>query len=79
MRGLAPATTAHVRDQGRVTMGEFIDKAKGTANEVIGKAKVATGRKSDNPELIIDGAKQQTKGKAQQAAGAVKGALGDKI
>jgi uncharacterized protein YjbJ (UPF0337 family) len=60
-------------------MGEFIDKAKGAANEAIGKAKVAAGRKIDNPDLIIDGAKQQTKGHAQRAAGAVKGALGDKI
>lgn len=60
-------------------MGEFIDKAKGTANTAIGKAKVAAGRKTDNPDLIIEGAKQQGKGQAQKATGAIKGALGDKI
>jgi len=31
-------------------MGEFIDKAKGAANEAIGKAKVAAGQKTDNPD-----------------------------
>ncbi len=60
-------------------MGEFIDKAKGAANEATGKAKVAVGRKTDNPDLIIKGAAQQNKGKAQKLAGKVKGALGDKI
>ena len=30
-------------------MGEFIDKAKGTANEAIGKAKVALGRETESP------------------------------
>lgn len=60
-------------------MGEFIDKAKGAANEAIGKAKVAAGQHSDSPELIAKGAKQQAKGKAQTAVGGVKGALGDKL
>lgn len=60
-------------------MGEFIDKAKGAANEAIGKVKVAAGTHTDNPELIASGAKQQITGKAQAAAGAIKGALGDKI
>lgn len=60
-------------------MGEFTEKAKGAANEVIGKAKVAAGRATDNPELVIKGVAQQGKGKVQNAAGAVKGALGDKI
>lgn len=60
-------------------MGEFIDKAKGAANEAIGKARVAAGQKADNPDMIIKGAKQQTKGKAQKVVGAVKGMLGDKI
>lgn len=59
-------------------MGEFIDKAKGTANEVIGKAKVAAGQHTESPELIVSGAKQQAKGQAQKAAGEIKGALGDK-
>ena len=60
-------------------MGEFIDKAKGAANEAIGKAKVAAGQATDNPEMIVKGAKQQNKGKVQKVVGAVKGALGDKI
>jgi uncharacterized protein YjbJ (UPF0337 family) len=60
-------------------MGEFIDKAKGAANEAMGKAKVAVGERTDNPELTIDGAAQQAKGKAQKIAGAVKGAMGDKL
>lgn len=60
-------------------MGEFIDKAKGAANEAIGKDKVAAGQKTDNPDMIIKGAEQQAKGKAQKVVGAVKGMLGDKI
>lgn len=60
-------------------MGEFIDKAKGAANQAAGKVKVAVGRKTDKPGLIVKGAAQQSKGKAQKLAGAVKGVLGDKI
>lgn len=60
-------------------MGEFIDKAKGAANEAIGKAKVAAGQKTDKPDMIIKGANQQNKGKAQKVVGTVKGILGDKI
>jgi uncharacterized protein YjbJ (UPF0337 family) len=60
-------------------MGEFIDKAKGAANAALGKAKVAVGQRTDSPELIASGAKQQIKGKAQKVAGAIKGAMGDKL
>jgi uncharacterized protein YjbJ (UPF0337 family) len=60
-------------------MGEFTDKAKGTANEAIGKTKAAIGRATDNPELVVKGVAQQGKGEVQKATGAVKGALGDKI
>lgn len=60
-------------------MGEFKDKAKGAANEAIGKTKAATGRATDNPELVAKGMSQQAKGKAQNVAGSIKGALGDKI
>lgn len=60
-------------------MGEFVNKAKGAANEAIGKAKVAAGRKADKPDMISRGANQQTKGKAQKVIGTVKGMLGDKI
>lgn len=60
-------------------MGEFTDTAKGLANEAIGKAKVAAGQHTDNPELIAKGAAQQVKGEAQKLAGEIKGAAGDKI
>ena len=60
-------------------MGEFIDKAKGVANEALGRAKVAAGQKTDNPKMIIKGAEQQSKGEAQKVVGAVKGMLGDKL
>ena len=60
-------------------MGEFIDKAKGSANEAIGKARIAVGQKSDSPEMVIKGATQQAKGEAQKIAGAAKGAMGDKF
>lgn len=60
-------------------MGEFIDKAKGAANDAIGKAKIMVGEKTDKPELIANGATQRVKGQAQKITGAVKGAMGDKI
>jgi uncharacterized protein YjbJ (UPF0337 family) len=60
-------------------MGEFIDKAKGTANEAIGKAKVAVGEKTHNAELTIEGAAQEAKGHAQKIVGAAKGVMGDKV
>lgn len=60
-------------------MGKFVDKAKGTANEAIGKAKVAVARNTENPDLLVEGAAQQGKGKAQKAVGTIKGLLGDKI
>ena len=60
-------------------MGEFMDKARGAANEAIGKAKVSVGQHADKPELIAKGGAQQVKGKMQTLSGEVKGALGDKI
>lgn len=60
-------------------MGEFIDKAKGAANDAMGKAKIAVGKKADKPVLIAKGAAQRAKGQAQKIAGAVKGAIGDKF
>jgi len=53
-------------------MSDFIDKIKGTANEAMGKAKVAVGNTTDNPELVAKGAAQEIKGKAQKIIGAVK-------
>jgi uncharacterized protein YjbJ (UPF0337 family) len=56
-------------------MGELTDKIKGNVNEAIGKAK----QHSSDSSTRAEGAAQELKGKAQQAAGSVKGALGDKI
>lgn len=56
-------------------MGELTDKIKGNVNEVIGKVK----QKSSDPETQAKGVAQELKGKAQQAGGEIKGALGDDI
>ena len=60
-------------------MGEFIDKAKGAANEAVGDVKQAIGKNTNNPDLAAEGAAQETTGKAQHVEGSVKGALGDDI
>lgn len=56
-------------------MGELVDKIKGNVNEAIGKVK----QNSTDPDTQAEGAAQELKGKAQQTAGKVKGALGDDI
>ncbi|MCH4894787.1 MULTISPECIES: CsbD family protein [unclassified Sphingomonas] len=56
-------------------MGELTDKIKGNVNEALGKAK----QQSNDPDTRAEGAAQEGKGKAQQFAGKVKGALGDDI
>ncbi len=56
-------------------MGELIDKIKGAANEVAGKAKQAYGDLTDSPTAKAEGAGQELKGKGQKAKGAVKGAI----
>lgn len=56
-------------------MGELVDKIKGNINEAVGKAK----QTSANPATRDEGAGQELKGKGQQFAGRVKGALGDDI
>ncbi|MFT6570662.1 MAG: hypothetical protein ACJAWY_002383 [Sphingomonas echinoides] len=63
------------QDGKEALMGELIDKIKGNVNEAIGKAK----QHSDNPDTQAEGAAQELKGKAQQTAGKIKGALGDDI
>ena len=60
-------------------MGEFVDKVKGTANDVAGNVKQAVGKATDNPDLVAEGKAQELKGEAQKAAGSVKGAFGDKV
>ncbi len=52
-------------------MGEFTDKAKGTVNKAVGKAKQG----SDDPRIRNDGAAQETKGNAQNIKGKVKGVI----
>ena len=56
-------------------MGELTDKIKGNVNEAAGKIK----QQSANPDTRAEGQKQEVKGKGQQLAGKVKGALGDDI
>ena len=60
-------------------MGEFIDKAKGAANVVVGEAKQALGEHNRDPELNAEGSAQAAKGHLQKAKGAIKGAFGDKL
>ena len=62
-------------------MGELTDKIKGNVNEAIGKGKqAAAGDGPDkNENLDAEGKAQEAKGKGQQLAGSVKGALGDDI
>ena len=56
-------------------MGELTDKIKGNLNEAAGKLK----QHSSDPETRDEGAAQELKGKGEQFAGKVKGALGDDI
>lgn len=66
-------------------MGELIDKIKGNANELAGKAKQALADKDPahrtpaDDKLAAEGVGQELKGKGQQLSGKVKGALGDDI
>ena len=60
-------------------MGSTGDKAKGLANEAIGKAKQGVGNLTNNDELKVKGAAQEVKGEAQQAQGKAKEALKDRI
>lgn len=60
-------------------MGELKDKAKGLANEAAGNVKQTVGKATDNERLRAEGAAQERRGEAQNLAGKVKGALGDKV
>lgn len=59
----------------RVSVGEFADKAKGVANEAIGKTKEAVGKATGDHKLEASGAAQVVKGKAEKAIGDAKGAI----
>lgn len=65
-------------------MGELTDKIKGNVNEAVGKAKQAIAgdandRTHADDKLAAEGKVQELKGKGQQVAGKIKGALGDDI
>lgn len=60
-------------------MGKLVDSIKGNTNEAIGKAKQAIGKHEGDEKLKNEGRAQEVKGKGQQFAGKVKGALGDDI
>ena len=56
-------------------MGEIKDKAKGAANEAVGKVKQAAARATRSPGLRDEGLVQEAKGRLEQAKGAIKGAI----
>ena len=56
-------------------MGELTDKAKGAANEAIGKVKRGVGEATDRPDIKAEGDAQEAKGDLQTAKGKVKGAI----
>lgn len=60
-------------------MGELTDKVKAAGNKAAGSVKEAVGRHNNDPSLEAEGKAQKAKGTAQDIAGSVKGALGDKI
>ncbi|MCH2486477.1 MAG: CsbD family protein [Erythrobacter sp.] len=60
-------------------MGELTDKIKGNTNEAIGKGKQAVADSNNDASLAAEGKAQESKGKGQQAAGEVKGKLGNDI
>jgi uncharacterized protein YjbJ (UPF0337 family) len=60
-------------------MGELTDKIKGNANEAIGKGKQAIADSNNDASLAAEGKNQETKGKAQQVEGEIKGKLGNDI
>ncbi|SEQ88725.1 CsbD family protein [Sphingobium sp. YR768] len=60
-------------------MGEATDKLKAAGNKAAGAIKEGIGKATDNERLEAEGKAQKAKGTAQDVAGSVKGALGDKI
>src|ERR1700722_11134858 len=63
----------------RTFMGSTADKIKGTANEVIGKAKQGIGEATGSYRLEGEGAIQEVKGKGQKAVGDAKDATKDAV
>ena len=60
-------------------MGATTDKIKGTANEVIGKAKQGIGEATGSEQLQGEGVIQEVKGKGQKAVGDAKDATKDAV
>jgi uncharacterized protein YjbJ (UPF0337 family) len=60
-------------------MGATTDKIKGTANEVIGKAKQGIGEATGSDRMQGDGMTQEVKGKGQNAMGDAKQATKDVV
>jgi uncharacterized protein YjbJ (UPF0337 family) len=60
-------------------MGSMTDKAKGAANEAIGKAKKGVGEATGSERLRGEGAIQEAKGKGQKAVGDAKDMAKDAI
>jgi uncharacterized protein YjbJ (UPF0337 family) len=60
-------------------MGATTDKIKGTANEVIGKAKQGLGEATGSDRLEGEGVIQELKGKGQKAVGDAKEATKDAV
>ena len=58
-------------------MSELTDKAKGLANEAIGKAKQGIAGITGSEETRAEGAAQEAKGHTQKAVGDAKGAVKD--
>lgn len=56
-------------------MGEIKDRAKGIADETIGKAKRAIGEATDRPDLIVEGDIQEAKGDAEKAKARIEAEL----
>lgn len=56
-------------------MGEFTDRAKGVANETIGKAKRGIGEATDRPDIKREGDLQEAMGNAEKAKARLEGAI----
>ena len=56
-------------------MGSMTDKAKGTANQAIGKVKQGVGEATDDSALKGEGKLQETKGDVQKGIGKAKDAV----
>ena len=58
-------------------MGEIKDRAKGVADETIGKAKRAIGEATGKPGLKAEGDRQEAKGDAEKNVARAKSAFKD--